>query len=100
MAAPLAPRTANTSNSWHTLRPYMMVTSTVRADSDLTRRAEKHPGQRSLGCFSARRVKSESARTVEVTIMYGRKVCQLLLVLAVLGASGAAMAGHGGGGYY
>src|ERR1700692_4724655 len=43
MAAPLAPRTANTSNSWHALRPFMIIPSTVRANSDLTPRAESCP---------------------------------------------------------
>ena len=55
---------------------------------------QRSPGQGSIGAPG----QSESARTLEVGIMNGRRVCHLLLVLAASAACGAAM-GHGGGGW-
>jgi hypothetical protein len=54
---------------------------------------QRSPGQGSIGAPG----QSGSARTLEVGIMNGRRVCHLLLVLAASAACGAAM-GHGGGG--
>jgi hypothetical protein len=55
---------------------------------------QRSPGQGSIGAPG----QSGSARTLEVGIMNGRRVCHLLLVLAASAACGAAM-GHGGGGW-
>jgi hypothetical protein len=53
---------------------------------------QRSPGQGSIGPTG----QSEPARTLKVGTVNGRRVCQLVLVLAASAAGGAAM-GHGGG---